>query len=76
MYAAEAVATDAGRLLLWWVWMLRFFLCKIYTVQLKKSQVTELCSPQVYFHDTNVSCGIETVSEDVDTGGVAWTEVA
>lgn len=56
--------------------MLRFFLCKIYTVQLKKSQVTELCSPQVYFHDTNVSCGIETVSEDVDTGGVAWTEVA
>ena len=24
----------------------------------------------------NVSCGIETVSEDVDTGGVAWMEVA
>lgn len=33
-------------------------------------------SSGVFSHDTNVSCGIETVSEDVDTGGVAWTEVA
>lgn len=33
-------------------------------------------SSDVFSHDTNVSCGIETVSEDVDTGGVAWMDVA
>ena len=32
-------------------------------------------SSGVFLHDTNVRCGIETVSEDVDTGGVAWTDL-
>ena len=32
-------------------------------------------SSGVFSHDTNVRCGIETVSEDVDTGGVAWTDL-